>query len=84
MKINIPPVGYPGQRERTHHEYEQMIYAELKSKRSKVADEALKYYYDHNCHGKVHLCGSCDFFSYASSVVRDHVARYHPRLASTK
>ena len=74
----IKIVGYPGERERTRHSYDQMTYAELKSKRSKVADEVLKYYYDHNCPGKVHLCGSCDFFSYASSVVRGHVARLHP------
>ena len=78
----IKIVGYPGGRERTRHKYEQMTYAELKSKRSKVqskvADEVLKYYYHHNCRGKVHLCGSCDYFSYSGKAVRDHIASHHP------
>ena len=74
----IKIVGYPGERERTRHSYDQMTYAELKSKRSKVADQVLKYYYENKFRGKVHLCGSCDYFSYASTVVRDHVARHHP------
>ena len=39
----IKVVGYPGERERTRHKYKQMTYAELKSKRSKVADQVLKY-----------------------------------------
>ena len=71
-------VGYPGERERTYHEYEQMTYAELKSKRSNVADELLKYYYYHHNSRKVHLCGSCDHFSRFAYNVRDHVASHHP------
>ena len=78
----IKIVGYPGERERTRHSYDQMTYAELKSKRSKVADEVLKYYYDHNCPGKVHLCGSCDYFSYSGQAVRGHIARHHPPTTS--
>ena len=74
----IKIAGYYGVRDRTRHNYEQMTYAELKSKSSKVADEVLKSYYDQNPRKKVHLCGSCDFFSYASNAVRDHVARRHP------
>ena len=74
----IKIVGYPGERKRTYHEYEQMTHAELKSKRSKVADQVLKYYYHYNCQRKVHLCGSCDFFSNATNAVRHHVARRHP------
>ena len=74
----IKIVGYPGQREKTYHEYEQMTYAELKSKRSKVADEVLKYYYENKFRGKVHLCGSCDYFSYNGHKVHDHVALHHP------
>ena len=74
----IKIVGYPGERERTRHKYEQMTYADLKSKRSKVADQVLKYYYDHNCPGKVHLCGSCDHFSFYGRHVSDHVASHHP------
>ena len=73
----IKIVGYPGERERTHHEYEQVTYVELKSMRSNVADEVLKYYYENNFRGKVHLCGSCDHFSKDARHVRDHVARYH-------
>ena len=74
----IKVVGYPGERKRTFYKYEQMTYAELKRKRSNVADEVLKYYYGHNCPGKVHLCGSCDYFSYCGKVVRDHIASHHP------
>ena len=57
----IKEVGYPGEREKTYHEYEQMTCAELKSKRSKVVDQALKYYYENKFRGKVHLCGSCSY-----------------------
>ena len=74
----IKVVGYPGEREKTHHKYEQMTYAELKSKRSKVAGKVLKYYYDHNCERKVHLCGSCDYFSKDSYHLRRHIAHRHP------
>ena len=74
----IKIVGYPGERKRTYHEYEQMTHAELKSKRSKVADQVLKYYYENKFRGKVHLCGSCDYFSYNSCHVLKHVARNHP------
>ena len=74
----IKIVGYPGERVKKCHEYEQITYAELKSKRSKVAGKVLKYYYHHNCPGKVHLCGSCDYFSKDTRHVRDHVARRHP------
>ena len=74
----IKIVGYPGERERTFYKYEQMTYAELKSKKSDVADEVLKYYYDHNCQRKVRLCGSCDYFSYCGKAVRYHVASHHP------
>ena len=74
----IKVVGYPGERVRTYHEYEQMTYADLKSKSSKVADEVLKCYYDLNRRRKVHLCGSCDYFSYCGKVVREHIASHHP------
>ena len=74
----IKVVSYPGEREKTYHEYEQMTYAELKSKRRKVAGKVLKYYYENNFRGKVHLCGSCDYFSYDGKAVRDHVASHHP------
>ena len=74
----IKIVGYPGERERTGHSYEQMTYAELKSKRSKVADEVLKYYYENKFRGKVHLCGSCDHFSYCGKAVLNHIASHHP------
>ena len=76
----IKIVGYPGEREKTYHEYEQMTYAELKSKRSNVADEILKCYYHHNFRAKVHLCGSCDYFSYNSCRVLNHVASHHPPM----
>ena len=74
----IKIVGYPGERAKFSYEYEKMTYAELKRKRSNVADEVLKCYYDHNCRHKVHLCGSCDYFSKDAGQVRDHVARRHP------
>ena len=74
----IKIVGYPGERAKFSYEYEKMTYAELKRKRSNVADEVLKCYYDHNCRHKVHLCGACDYFSKVARHVRDHVARYHP------
>ena len=74
----IKIVGYPGERERTRHKYEQMTYAELKSKRSKVADEVLKHYYEANCRKKVHLCGSCDYFSNHGVHLRGHIALHHP------
>ena len=54
--LMVEIVGYPGERKKTYHKYQQMTYADLKSKRSNVADEVLKYYYHHNCPGKVHLC----------------------------
>ena len=78
----IKIVGYPGERERTRHSYDQMTYAELKSKRSKVADQVLKYYYGLNCRQKVHLCGSCDYFSNNGHSVREHIALHHPPTTS--
>ena len=74
----IKVVGYPGGRERTRHKYKQMTYADLKSKRSKVAGEVLTYYHDQNRRRKVHLCGSCDYFSNNGSHVREHIAFHHP------
>ena len=74
----IKIVGCPGERVRTYHEYEQMTYAELKSKRSKVADEVLTYYYGQNRRQKVHLCGSCDYFSKDGYHVREHIGNHHP------
>ena len=74
----IKIVGRPGEREKTYHTYEQMTYAELKSERSNMADQVLEHYYDHNYRGKVHLCGSCDYFSYCGRAVRVHIASHHP------
>ena len=74
----IKIVGCPGVKEKTYYKYEQMTYAEVKSKRSNLADEVLKYYYENKFRGKVHLCGSCDYFSYSGQAVRDHIASHHP------
>ena len=73
----IKIVGYPGTRGKTFYQYDQMTYAELKSKKSDVADEVLKYYYDRNCRQKVHLCGACDYFSYNGKAVLGHIASFH-------
>ena len=74
----IKIIGYPGQSEKTSHTYQHMTWAELKRERSEVADEILKYYYENNYRGKVHLCGSCNFYSYNGTVVLTHVASHHP------
>ena len=73
----IKIVGYSGERAKISYEYEEMTYAELKSKKSILADQVLKYYYHYNCQRKVHLCGSCDYFSYNGHNVHDHVASHH-------
>ena len=78
----IKVVGYPGERKKTYHKYKQMTYADLKSKRSKVADEVLTYYYGLNCRQKVNLYGSCDYFSNNGNNVREHIASHHPPTTS--
>ena len=62
-------VGFLEERERTRRSCDQMTYADLKSKRSKVADQVLKYYYENKFRGNVHLCGSCDYFSDLSATI---------------